>query len=189
MNDNFWIELATDLVFATTVVFLGIGIVYLLAGTWPFMVGITSGSMMPNMYKGDLIFLQGISRTTIKTYQVGAETGYTSFGGYGDVVVYRPNGDPEVIPIIHRVMYWVDAGEPMPNGEPAPHAGFITKGDNNDGYDQPVLTDPVKPDWIVGVVRVRVPYLGYLGIRLIFSMTYPIQDLTIQSGLGIRYAN
>jgi signal peptidase len=182
MNDNFWIELARDLAFATAVVFLVVGLAYLFAGTWPIMVGVESGSMMPHIYKGDIIFLQGISRTSIITYQVGIETNYTSFGDYGDVIVYRPNGDPYVTPIIHRVIYWVDAGEPMPNAGPAPHAGFITKGDNNNGYDQPGLTTPIKPDWIMGVARLRVPYLGY--IRLVFSMTLPIQ-----SGLGGRYAN
>ena len=182
MNDNFWIELARDLAFATAVVFLVIGLAYLFAGTWPIMVGVESGSMMPHIYKGDIIFLQGISRTNIITYQVGIETNYTSFGDYGDVIVYRPNGDPYVTPIIHRVIYWVDAGEPMPNAGPAPHAGFITKGDNNNGYDQPGLTTPIKPDWVMGVARLRVPYLGY--IRLVFSMTLPIQ-----SGLSGRYAN
>ena len=187
MNDNFWIELARDLVFATVVVFLVICVAYLLTGTWPMMVGVESGSMMPHIYKGDIIFLQGISRTSITTYQVGTEINYTSFGDYGDVIVYRPKGDPDVTPIIHRAMYWVDTGDSMPNNWPAPHAGFITKGDNNDGYDQPGLTDPIKPDWIVGVARVRVPYLGY--IRLIFSMTYPIHELPIQSGLGGGYAN
>lgn len=178
MNDNFWIELARDLTFATAVVFLVIGLAYLFAGTWPIMVGVESGSMMPHIYKGDIIFLQGISRTSIITYQVGTEINYTSFGDYGDVIVYRPNGDLYVTPIIHRVIYWVDAGDPMPNDRPAPHAGFITKGDNNDGYDQPGLTTPIKPDWIVGVARLRMPYLGY--IRLVFSMTYPTH--TIGSG-------
>ena len=74
MNDNFWIELARDLVFATVVVFLVICVAYLLTGTWPMMVGVESGSMMPHIYKGDIIFLQGISRTSITTYQVGRET-------------------------------------------------------------------------------------------------------------------
>ncbi len=188
MSDNFWIELARDLVFATAAVFLLIGVAYLFAGTWPMMVGVESGSMVPHIYKGDIIFLQGISRTTVTTHQVGADVNYTSFGEYGDVIVYRPNGDPKVTPIIHRAMYWVDAGEPMPNAKPAPHAGFITKGDNNNGYDQPGLTAPIKPDWIVGVARGRVPYLGH--IRLIFSVAYPVHDLPpVQSGLGVGYAN
>ncbi len=171
MNDNFWIELARDLAFATTVVFLIIGVAYLLAGTWPIMVGVESGSMMPHIYKGDIIFLQGVSRTSITTYQAGTVSNYTSFGDYGDVIVYRPKGNPDVTPIIHRAICWVDVGDPMPNNSPAPHAGFITKGDHNDGYDQPGLTGPVKPDWVVGVARLRVPYLGY--IRLAFGVIYP----------------
>ena len=45
---------------------------------------------------------------------------------------YYKNGDTEVAQIIHRAMYHVDIGDPMwTNGPPAPHAGYITKGDNN----------------------------------------------------------
>lgn len=170
MSDNFWVGLARDLVFAAVVVALVTSMAYFLAGTWPVMVAVESGSMMPNMYRGDVVFIQGLSRTEVITYQVGRETGYTAFEYYGDVIVYRPNGDPDVMPVIHRAMYWIEVGESMPGGRPAPHAGFITKGDHNSGYDQPSLSDPVKPEWIIGVARARVPYLGY--VRLMFSMTY-----------------
>ncbi|MFA6364409.1 MAG: hypothetical protein WCX19_13100, partial [Methanoregula sp.] len=53
-------------------------------------------------------------------------TGYQKFGDYGDVIIYRPNGETDFwaqigllplsshTPIIHRAMTWVDAGEPEP---------------------------------------------------------------------------
>jgi signal peptidase len=73
-------------------------------------------------------------------------------------------------------MYWVEVGEKMPGGKPAPHAGYITKGDNNPGYDQQSLgvdtvngkvpVEPVKPEWVVAVAKVRVPYLGYPSLIL-----------------------
>ncbi|OYT64944.1 hypothetical protein B6V00_05130 [ANME-1 cluster archaeon ex4572_4] len=70
-------------------------------------------------------------------------------------------------PIIHRAMFWVEAGEEMPDGRPAPHAGYITKGDNNPGYDQPLLgVEPVKPEWVIAVPRARLPYLGYPSLIL-----------------------
>ena len=52
---------------------------------------------------------------------------------------------------------------------PAPHAGFITKGDNNGRYDQvgSVISEPVKPEWIRGTAEIRIPYLGY--VRLQFA--------------------
>ncbi|MDI6888531.1 MAG: signal peptidase I [Methanocellales archaeon] len=167
MDKSFWIGLAKDVVFAVTVVAVIASLAYLLAGTWPVMVAVESGSMMPHMYRGDVVFIQGISRTNIITYRVGKEINYTSFGDYGDVIVYRPDGNPNVMPIIHRAMYWVDVGDMVPDGARAPHSGYITKGDHNSGYDQPGLSGPVKPEWIVGVAKARIPWIGYF--RLAFG--------------------
>jgi len=70
---------------------------------------------------------------------------------------------------MHRAILWVEKGEEMPDGKPAPHEGYITKGDNNAVPDQSVFkiasgknVEPVKPEWIKGVARVRVLYLGFL---------------------------
>jgi len=53
---------------------------------------------------------------------------------------------------------------------PAPHAGFITKGDNeatNDYYDQAKgLSSPVKPEWVRGTAQYRVPYLGWVRLTV-----------------------
>lgn len=160
-------ELIRDVVttLITVAVIIGIGIV--LTGTWPFMVAVESGSMEPHMHRGDVVFLVSPDRTKIITWEEGKEMGYKSFGDYGDVIVYYPNGDKSRTPIIHRAMYWVEKGEPMPNGEPAPHSGYITKGDHNHLPDQPKLSSPVKKEWIVGVAKFRIPLVGYL--RLIFG--------------------
>jgi signal peptidase len=71
------------------------------------------------------------------------------------------------------------------NGPMAPHAGYITKGDNgktNPSYDQQggiSYNQPVKKEWIIGVAKVRDPYLGYLssgigGTILIWAVVYII---------------
>jgi signal peptidase len=36
---------------------------------------------------------------------------------------------------------------------PAPHAGYVTLGDNNERYDQTAFTSVVRPEWVVGVVH------------------------------------
>jgi signal peptidase len=119
------------------------------------------------MLVGDLIFVQAPNRTNITTYETGEKLNYTSFEKYGDVIIYRPNGFSSATPIIHRAMYWVEKGEEMPDGKPAPHAGYITKGDNNAGFDQPMLgVEPVRPEWVIAVAKVRIPYLGYPSIML-----------------------
>jgi signal peptidase len=161
------VELGKSLVEALVIVALIVSVAYAATGSWHIGFAVESGSMLPNMQVGDLIFVQAPQRTEIITYEEGKLTGYTSFNDYGDVIIYRPNGLTSATPIIHRARYWVETGEEMPNGQPAPHAGYITKGDHNSGYDQPMLgVEPVKPEWVVAVAKIRVPYLGYPSLIL-----------------------
>ncbi|WP_135807204.1 S24/S26 family peptidase [Halorussus marinus] len=177
---------------AAIVVAIGL-LLFAASGVWPPMVAIESGSMEPQMYKGDLVFVMEEGRlapdvahadTGIVTYRAGAEAGYSKFNNPGDVIIYTQNGDPGRTPIIHRAMFWVESGENWYDeankqylradncGElancPAPHAGFITKGDNNGEYDQARrISTVVKPDWVRGTAEVRIPWLGW--VRLYFS--------------------
>ena len=159
--------------------------IFVASGVWPPMVAIESGSMEPNMQKGDLVLVTEPDRfapdesfrdTGIVTRENGSERGHEAFGGAGTVVVYD---SPERYgpPIIHRVHFHVEDGEnwyDRANEDyvaadscdelsncPAPHDGFITKGDNNDRYDQASgIAPPVRQEWITGAARYRVPYLG-----------------------------
>jgi signal peptidase len=161
------IEAAKSLAEALLIVAIIVSVAYAATGTWRIGFAVESGSMEPNMRVGDLIFVQAPFRTNITTYEAGKMLNYTSFNNYGDVIIYRPNGFSSATPIIHRAMYWVEKGEEMPDGKPAPHAGYITKGDNNPFPDQPMLgVEPVKPEWVIAVARVRIPYLGYPSIIL-----------------------
>ena len=159
------VEAGKSLAEALLIVAIIILIVYAATGTWHVGFAVESGSMEPNMQVYDLIFVQAPDRTNITTYEEGEMLNYTSFNNYGDVIIYRPNGLSSVTPIIHRAMYWVEEGEAMPNGKPAPHEGYITKGDNNPCPDQPRL-EPVKREWVIAVAKVGVPYLGYPSIIL-----------------------
>lgn len=161
------LELGRSLVEALVIVALIVSVAYAATGSWHIGFAVESGSMEPNMLVGDLIFVQAPHRTNITTYEDGEQVDYMSFNNYGDVVIYRPNGISSATPIIHRAMYWVEPGEEMPDGRPAPHAGYITKGDNNSGYDQPMLgVGPVKPEWVIAVAKARVPHIGYPSLIL-----------------------
>jgi signal peptidase len=136
------------------------------------MHAIESGSMEPNMHIGDLVFTRNVPSTGIVTHEDGATSGYKTLGDYGNAILYQRYGRTDVTPIIHRAMYYVEAGVPMWEGGPiAPHAGYITKGDNeitNRQYDQYNLCiEPVREEWIDGVACFRVPYIGY--VRIILS--------------------
>ena len=172
------------------------------SGVWPPLVAIESGSMNPHMQKGDLVFIMeedrlepdaAVAGTGVVTYQQGKEAGYRTFGSYGDVIVFQPNGQ-STTPIIHRAMFYVEEGENWYekanksninadsceeiNACSAEHAGFVTKGDNprtNQQYDQVDRYQIVKPEWIQGTAEVRLPWLGC--IRLEFSGTASCRPL------------
>jgi signal peptidase len=167
-------------------------ILFGISGVWPPMVAVESGSMEPHMSRGDLVFITepgryspaaAVDGTGIVTHRTGEDTDYRTFGEYGSVVVYD---NPERFgpPIIHRAMFHVEEGENWYDKAdprymdaescddlrycPAPYAGFITKGDANPQYDQVSrISGPVRTEWVTGIARVRVPYLGY--VRLGFS--------------------
>ncbi|WP_049924218.1 S26 family signal peptidase [Halopiger djelfimassiliensis] len=171
-------------------------VLFAVSGIWPPLVAVESGSMEPNMERGDLIFVVDNGRfvgdgpvdgTGIVTRESGAETGHEKFGNPGDVIVFKPDGSEYRTPVIHRAHFWVEEGEnwvdTKANEEyvggatctevqtcPAEYDGFITKGDDNPGYDQVrggAKTDVVKPEWITGKAMVRIPWLGH--IRLTFD--------------------
>ena len=180
-------------------------LLFAISGIWPPMVAIESQSMEPNMERGDLVFVVNEDRfvpdeapshdgesTGVIPADRAEEIGHKEFNRHGDVIIYRPDGDGRRTPVIHRAMLWVeddenwyDRADPDAVGSaddcgelrncPAPHAGFITKGDNgvsNSNYDQAgTLSAPVKPEWVVGTAEVKVPYLGQ--IRLLFSRIAP----------------
>lgn len=158
--------LLKDVAFALAFVLILAGGLYLYAGVWPPMVSVDGSSMYPNLRAGDLVMIRGLDRVSVTPGCIAVDKGYSAFNGYGDVIVYSPMGDRSRITVIHRAVCWVEEGQPMwPGGPKAPHAGFMTLGDNNFFFDQSTSispNEPVKPEWILGVSSLRVPYLGLL---------------------------
>lgn len=166
-------KFAADLLPAVILLLTMIVVLYGYADTWPPAVSITSSSMEPHMHRGDEVLLQGLSKAEVHTAYDSITTGYMTFGDYGDVIVYQPLGLANVTPVIHRAVYWVNESEPMwPTGPVAPHSGYITLGDNNRGqYDQYpdsgiCALEPVREEWVLGVAKHSVPYLGYLRVLI-----------------------
>jgi len=185
-----------------------IGLVLFAAtGVWPPMVAVESNSMDPNINKYDLVvvsepgrFAPGEANDQGLVMAETSEASYESFNEPGSVIVYDYPGRVGS-PIIHRVRFQVNAGEnwyhrASPDAIdaescaeltncPAPHAGYITKGDNNRRYDQANGVAPVvKPDWINGVARFRIPYLGRLRLVLLGTAHSGAIDETITAGTG-----
>ncbi|WOF16887.1 S26 family signal peptidase [Methanoplanus sp. FWC-SCC4] len=164
VRDMVWVLCAVGIIALGLVVF---------SGTWPAVVAIESESMVPNMNVGDLVFVVAPDRYgDLQTWEEGIATGYGKFNEYpdrqgnqvfGDVIIYRPNGDDKVHPIIHRAVGWYEGD---------PNNGYITKGDNNQipdqlsGIQSVGAIKPVKPEWVVGKALFSIPYIGYAPLHL-----------------------
>ena len=179
---NPWIVLLRDLLWVVGVVG-GIALtIFLVCGTWPALVAVESESMVPHMNVGDLIIVVQKDRFgALQTQEEGRSSGYRTFGDYGDVIVYRPNGAASTHPIIHRAITFVRSGDqytrPVAGSETAltaPHDGYLTLGDNNrgiidqGGYLPGVgVIEPVQDEWIVGKAALSIPFLGYPSLHIL----------------------
>lgn len=183
--------LAVDVLLPVVIVGLLGVLVVLATGAWPPLVAVESGSMAPNAVEGDMIVLSAPSRfvgpgadaggvvtaETAATTAAGGER-YGRLGGPGDVLVFQPPGRTGS-PIFHRAAFAVEAGENWYDRAdsryhdavdcralrhcPAPHAGYITIGDNNTRYDQADgIAPPVRSEWVAGKAQLRVPLVGWL---------------------------
>jgi signal peptidase len=144
------------------------------------------------------------NRTTgVVPAERAAGTGHTEFARPGDVIIFMPDGNDRKTPVIHRAMLfvteaenWYDRAVALDSGAvgnaescdelnncPAPHAGFVTKGDNNPKYDQQTtLSAPVKPQWIIGTAELKVPYLGYIRLAFAGQVAPPLETATAGAG-------
>jgi len=116
-----WYYLARDVGIAVLAVALGFGGVVLYTQTWPPMVVIESSSMQHSdtesyvgvIDTGDLVLVQkAATKADIQTWVEGRNTGYQTYGDYGDVLIFhrtlgagRLEGDP---PIIHRAILYLE---------------------------------------------------------------------------------
>lgn len=199
-DDPSWKTYVSDLVSSISAVLLVGLLLFAVSGVWPPLVAIESKSMSPNIHVGDLVFVMEENRfpgeaqhdaTGVVTAHAAQDAGYNKFHQAGDVIVYAPDGNNQTTPIIHRAMFWVSDGEnwydeadtefvgSARNCEqlancPAPHAGFVTKGDYNNQYDQVSrLSGPVKPSWVVGTAEIRVPWLGCIRLSATGAANQP----------------
>ncbi|GAB3689807.1 S26 family signal peptidase [Salinarchaeum chitinilyticum] len=166
---------------------------FAVSGVWPPLVAVESGSMQPNMEQGDLVLVVEEERFTsqladehgIVTRADAIGTDHQQFDGKGSVIVFKPDGT-DGTPIIHRAAFYVEQGEnwvedadanpaylggeecsDVPESCPAPHDGYITRGDANANYDQiSGQSTVVKPAWIRGRAVSRTPYLGCVRLAL-----------------------
>lgn len=216
------------------------------AANWPPLVVVESRSMQHAdgesdigiMDTGDLVLVKKTgSRADIKTYYEGRQANHTTYGDFGDVIIYQRAGSAQQTPIIHRAIIYLEANpdgvsyrcwelgqltegvdfdfsvttdtwnritgnvilhdfgfrsedlvipidsiiqETISRGALI-HDGYITKGDFNRQVDQLLgispNKEPVRFEWIVGVARGELPWLGIVKLYLTGELpTYTPQN-------------
>ncbi len=97
---------------------------YAYTGLWPPLVVVESDSMMHSeenisyigaIDTGDLVLVKSVdSPSDIETYMDGYASGHSTYDDFGDVIIYRVNGEELGTPIIHRAIIYLEAN---PDGE------------------------------------------------------------------------
>ncbi|MCK4366762.1 MAG: S26 family signal peptidase, partial [Thermoplasmata archaeon] len=105
--------LLRDLGVAALIVGIILLSLFLYTGNWPPMVVVESQSMQHSdtesfvgvIDTGDLVLVQNApSSSDIITYVEGRATGYSTYGEFGDVIIYKQGGDFQAKSIIHRAL-------------------------------------------------------------------------------------
>jgi signal peptidase I len=99
---------------ALAIILLLLVSLYAYTQNWPPVYVIESDSMQHGttdnlglINTGDLVLAQKVQLSQITTYVVGVQTGYTTYGEFGDVLLYYPNGVVGT-PVIHRAIIFLE---------------------------------------------------------------------------------
>ncbi|MFH1013522.1 MAG: S26 family signal peptidase [Thermoplasmatota archaeon] len=199
------ISFVRDILVAVFVVVLILSALWTYTGQWfgAPMVAIESGSMMHlnepfgrlgSIDAGDMVLLVKVDSfddiVTKGSEEKKGSSGFSSYGDYGDVIVYRKYGLMDAEQIIHRSMCWIEMNSDgtymveayglenvssitlpelgLSKYKPT-HSGYITKGDNpvtNDRCDQAggICSEPIQLDWVTGKARGEIPWVGTLNL-------------------------
>jgi signal peptidase I len=81
---------------------------------WPPVYVIESNSMQHGpgdhvgyLNAGDIVLAQKAGSGSIETYVQGLRNGFRTYGEYGDVLLYQPDGSSSATPIIHRAIIYL----------------------------------------------------------------------------------
>jgi len=108
-------QIGKDILTAVIIVGSVMGVLYLYCGVWPPLVVVESRSMQHSNNEayigvidtGDIVAVKKpLSTADITTYVKGRSTGYSTYGEFGDVIVYKKYGSDTETPVIHRAILY-----------------------------------------------------------------------------------
>ncbi|MGI0151930.1 MAG: hypothetical protein ACREC5_08345, partial [Thermoplasmata archaeon] len=110
-RDSLWFE---PLVALAVVFVLLVGL-WAYTQNWPPVYVVESESMQHGLNDevglintGDMVLAQKIAPSSVVPYIVGQQTGYSTYGEFGDVLLYHPNGNDQATPVIHRALVYLE---------------------------------------------------------------------------------
>ncbi len=128
-----------DVGIAVAVFVLIQGVLYAALGVFPPYRVISSSSMEPVYYEGDVVFIKKVNPSLLQV---------------DDIIVFEAEGDG--IPIVHRIINIIEEGNTL---------YFVTQGDNNrfqDTYYHPLPGVPGSK--IIGTPVLKIPKIGWISI-------------------------
>lgn len=168
-SKNGWRAWVRDIAIAILIMVVILAAIYAYTGVWPPLVVVESSSMQHGhttsyigvIDTGDLVFVQAApSRSDVITYVQGRASDYSTYGDYGDVIIFRLARDPGATPIIHRAIMYL-----IPNGSLA---------------DVPDLAGLPASQW--QGLRNGAPVSGAYGLSAV-----TIHEMGYQHNLGITF--
>lgn len=122
-----------DIMAAFIVLLLLVGGLYTYTNNWPPLVVVQSGSMQHSddtsfvgvIDTGDLVFVKKVEeQKDIVPYYDGVEKDHRRYDSYGDVIIFRPNGDEDRTAIIHRAVLYIEFNGTDLDWENESYGGF-----------------------------------------------------------------
>jgi signal peptidase len=122
-----------DIMAAFIVLLLLVGGLYTYTNNWPPLVVVQSGSMQHSddtsfvgvIDTGDLVFVKKVEeQKDIVPYYDGVEKDHRRYDSYGDVIIFRPNGDEDRTAIIHRAVLYIEFNSTDLDWENESYGGF-----------------------------------------------------------------
>jgi len=112
-----------DAAIALIILTIVLSSLFIYTGRWPPMVVVESPSMSHGegtppisqygvIDTGDIVAVKSVSYIDeIVTYVEGRGTGHRTYGQYGDVIIFRPDGSEDRTPVIHRPVLYLEFNE------------------------------------------------------------------------------
>lgn len=155
-------------------------------GKWPPLVVVESNSMMHSeenishlgvIDTGDLVLVKKVdSAGDIETYLDGYVSGHKTYGDYGDVIVYKVNGQDTRTPIIHRAMVYLEV-----NTDGTSYRVDALRQISSDKWS---ATDP-SDSWDHLTSTLTIRDVGYNGIYVVIDISHlsmPLKNGYITKG-------